>query len=145
MIDKDLKIFIDTSAWIMLLNSDEHFHKNAAEVYDDLPPFNKYTSNHIISETYTWLQRKIGHQKALSFLETIKKMQKDNLIKVIWSIEAIEDHAVEILKKYKDQDFSYVDATSFAIIKKYDIDNAFAYDNHFLVMGIPLINKLYSS
>ena len=39
------------------------------------------------------------------------------------------------LRKYFDQDFSYTDSISFAIMKRYKIGNAFSFDKHFVTAG----------
>jgi len=41
----------------------------------------------------------------------------------------------EIFKKYSDQMFSFVDCTSFAICKKIKVDQVFAFDDDFKIMG----------
>jgi len=42
--------------------------------------------------------------------------------------------APEIFTKYRDQDFSYVDCTSFALMQRMKLSAAFAFDRHFRVM-----------
>ena len=41
----------------------------------------------------------------------------------------------EILRKYSDQDFSYTDAVSFAIMRRQRIRKAFCFDKHFATAG----------
>lgn len=47
--------------------------------------------------------------------------------------------ADDILKIYHDQDFSYTDAISFAVIKQSEIAQAFSFDKHFVTAGFTLI------
>jgi predicted nucleic acid-binding protein len=42
-----------------------------------------------------------------------------------------EDGAWQILKSYADKDFSYTDATTFAIMKRLGLETVFAFDEHF--------------
>jgi len=42
---------------------------------------------------------------------------------------------MQILSKYSDQDFSYTDAVSFAIMKRQKIIKAFSFDKHFVIAG----------
>ena len=60
-------------------------------------------------------------------------------IKKIYSNPELEDEAEGILKRYSDQDFSFVDAVSFAVMKHEGIEEAFAFDRHFLTMGFRTI------
>jgi predicted nucleic acid-binding protein len=53
----------------------------------------------------------------------------------IFSNENIEAEAEGILVKYVDQEFSYVDAVSFVIMKRQKIRRAFCFDKHFVTAG----------
>jgi len=51
----------------------------------------------------------------------------------------IEEEAEDILGKYQDQDFSYSDAVSFAVMKRHEIHLAFSFDHHFMTAGFKII------
>ena len=127
-------IFVDTSAWIALADQDDTFHKKAASSFPSiLKTFrNLITSNLTIAETYILLLHELGHLSALGFLEKVKGSPK---IFKIYSAEDLESEAEEILIKYADQDFSYTDAVSFSIMKRYKIKKAFCFDKHFVMAG----------
>ena len=46
-----------------------------------------------------------------------------------------EQRARDIVYKYEDKDFSLVDATSFTIMERLGIDQAFSFDHHFEQFG----------
>jgi len=50
-----------------------------------------------------------------------------------------EARAWKIFKTHKDKTYSFTDCTSFALMEKNVIKNAFAYDRHFAQHGL---NKL---
>jgi predicted nucleic acid-binding protein len=52
-----------------------------------------------------------------------------------YSSEEIEKDAEKVLRKYFDQDFSYTDAISFAIMKRYKMGKSFSFDKHFVTAG----------
>ena len=56
-------------------------------------------------------------------------------VECVWSSPDLEDQARQILRKYDDQDFSYVDAVSFALMQEIKITEAFAFDRHFNTAG----------
>ena len=89
-------------------------------------------SNLIVAETYTSLLWKLGHHKALSFLDIF---EQSSSIQSIWSSQELEARARDILRRYDDQDFSYTDAVSFALMKQQNLTEAFALDHHFSVVG----------
>ena len=48
----------------------------------------------------------------------------------------------EVLRRYDDQDFSLIDAVSFAVMQERNITEAFAFDHHFLTAGFALTPSL---
>jgi len=57
----------------------------------------------------------------------------------IYSDTTLEFKAEKILEKYQDQDFSYTDAVSFALMRELKIGKAFAFDRHFVTAGFVII------
>jgi len=127
-------IFVDTSAWIALVDKDDSHHKEAASSYPSLLKNhrNLITSNFVIAETYIIILNELGHKLAIDFLEKLKASPR---ILKIYSNEDIEAEAEPILVKYSDQDFSYTDAVSFVIMKRQKIRKTFSFDKHFVIAG----------
>ena len=128
------EIFVDSSAWIALANANDSHHHEAASAYTGILKNYKHLaiSNLVVAETYIVLLRELGHNVAIEFLKRIKASPR---ILKIWSNENIEMEAEQILSKYSDQDFSYTDAVSFAIMNGRRIKRAFSFDRHFVVAG----------
>lgn len=127
-------IFVDTSAWVALADRDNAYHKKAAAIYPSLLKTHKnlITSNLVIAEAYVLILNELGHKASLNFLEGIKVSPR---ILKMYSNEETEADAEEILVKYSDQNFSYTDAVSFAIMKGQKMRKAFCFDKHFLTAG----------
>lgn len=127
-------IFVDTGAWFALADKDDTHHKNAASVLPSLLKTCKklITSNLVIGETYILILKELGHDSAIDFLNRINGSPR---ILRIHSTADIEKEAEETLRKFADQDFSYTDAVSFAIMKQQNIKKAFSFDKHFQTMG----------
>ena len=124
-----MKVFLDTGAFLALADEDDQYHSAATPVYTELLQTNAqlFTSNLILSETYTLIRFKVGHQAAIEFMKTLDQTG----IKVLRVSEAIEQTAKAIFVRYHDKDFSFVDCTSFALIDHHRLDHAFAFDAHF--------------
>jgi predicted nucleic acid-binding protein len=131
-------LFVDTGAWFSLVDRSDQHHNKAVDIYPNLLKSYRHltTSNHVIAETYILIRRAIGHQSAITFLENIAASPR--IIK-IYSDSTFEETAEGILRKYHDQDFSYTDAVSFAVMKQYGILQAFSFDQHFVIAGFTLI------
>lgn len=127
------EVFVDTGAWYALTDSSDHFHLTAREIYPRLlGTSHLITTNLVISETYTLLQRHLGVPKALIFLELVRSSPR---IEIIYSTRDLEIKAGSLLSKYGDQPLSYTDAVSFACMLTRNIDEAFSFDHHFLLPG----------
>jgi len=127
-------IFVDTGAWVALADRDDAHHLKAASIYPTLLKTQRrlITSNLVIAESYILILNELGHQAAIHYLEAIKTSPR---ILKIYSNEDLESEAEELLIRYSDQDFSYADAVSFAIMKREKIKKAFSFDSHFLTAG----------
>ena len=130
-------LFVDTGAWFALADKSDKYHEQAVEIYPGLLSSYHHltTTNLVIAESYVLIRRTIGHQPAIAFLENLGASPR--LIK-IYSDSVLEGTAEDILRKYQDQDFSYTDAVSFAVMKQYGINQAFSFDEHFMTAGFTL-------
>jgi len=131
-------LFVDTGAWYALADRSDQHHNEAVEIYPKL--LSSYhplkTTNLIIAEIYILIRRGIGYQAAISFLENIASSPR---VFKIYSDSILEETAESILRQYQDQDFSYTDVVSFAVMKQYGITEAFSFDKHFATAGFTLI------
>lgn len=125
---------VDSSAFYSLENRDEPDHSLARETLEALlgQRVGLATTNFVFDETYTLLLVRLGRRTAV---EWGKSLLEGRLIQLIRVGEDHESRAWEIILSFADQDFSYTDATSFAVAESLDIDGAFALDRHFHQFG----------
>ena len=90
------------------------------------------TSNLVLGETWTWLRRKAGHVAAVRFLSTIKQ---SNRVSVVMVTPPIDERAWKWLERHDERAYSYVDATSFEIMRRERISQALAFDGDFASAG----------
>lgn len=133
-------IFVDTSVHYALVDKNDPAHRLAREFleHQSKNEIALVTSNFIVSETYTLITGRLGRRIAIGYIEAIKKDE----LKGLYSIERIsmedEKNAWNILIT-QEQRYSYVDATSFALMKRLGLSTAFAFDKHFKVYGFSVI------
>jgi predicted nucleic acid-binding protein len=128
-------IFADTSAWFALLSKNDKNHQKIKNIYQTLLENNNtlVLSNQILGETFTLIRYKIENNNLpFKFIELINKSM---MIKKIHIEAKTEKNAIKILENYKDQRFSYVDATSFAVMNRLDLKYALSLDRHFAAAG----------
>jgi uncharacterized protein len=127
-------IFVDTSAWVAVVNSRDQYHLAAREFYQH--NFNRYarliTSNLVVAETYILLRLDCGSAIALQWWDMISDSIR---IETVYADAAITSEAFNLLRQYSDQSISLTDAISFIIMEERQIKEAFTFDSHFSTAG----------
>lgn len=128
-------VFYDTSAWIALYDGGDDEHPEAEKSHLRVARERRLivTSNFVFAETHAFFCR--NPKAALRICETIRNSRVVSFQRVS---AKDEEGAWRIIKKFWDKDFSYCDATSFALIERLKIPFALSFDNHFRQYGIPL-------
>jgi predicted nucleic acid-binding protein len=128
-------IFVDTSAFVALRNSSEAEHERARAALSGLlsEGAGLFTSNYVFSETYTALLVRVGRAEAI---EWGRRFRASGAIELVRLDQDVEDDAWEILESHGDKLWSYVDATSFALIERDGGGEAFSFDAHFGQRGL---------
>ena len=123
-------MFVDTGAWYALIDRKDPDHKAAVDFLSG----NKVplvTSNFVFDETVTLLNSRLGWSIASAFG---KKLKDSGFVSLAAIKDADEEKAWEIFLKFKDNDFSYTDCTSFSLMQRLGIAEAFSFDGHFKAM-----------
>jgi predicted nucleic acid-binding protein len=128
------RVLIDTSAVYALLDRGDASHAVARRKLEGLGKRRDepVLTNYVVAESHALLLARLGPDIARRWLATS-----------VWPIERAlaedEDAAREIILTHVDKRYSFTDATSFAMMKRLRIRNAFAFDRHFAQFGIQLV------
>jgi predicted nucleic acid-binding protein len=133
-------VFVDTSAFVALRNRSEAEHDSARATLTELIAEGAalFTSNYVFAETYTALMVRVSRGEAI---EWGRRFRAGGAIDLVHVDRAIEDRAWEILERHDDKRWSYVDATSFALVERDGGSEAFALDAHFSQRGLQVVPK----
>jgi predicted nucleic acid-binding protein len=133
-----LPIFIDTSAWIAVADSSESSHSAVTTVYKQLlkSAVRLITSDLVIAESQILLRRRVGANAANVFLDSVNHSPS---IEIIFLDQEMELVAKKFLEKFSDQDLSFADAASFAIMKSRKMRTAFTLDHRFAIAGFRVL------
>lgn len=127
-------VLFDTSAIFALMNRDEFSHASArrrlaALRKDKAEPI---LTNFVLAECHALLIARISAFTARQWL-----------LAMPWRIERVlpsdELRATQIIASYTDKDFSYTDATSFAVMERLRISRVFTFDKHFQQYGFDVV------
>jgi uncharacterized protein len=125
-------IFVDSSFWIAEAVSRDGRHAQAALLAPQLREASVATSNLILGEVWTFLRRRAGHSDAVRWLDRVRHELRVRIERVEAELEA---EAWEWLRAHDERPYSFVDATSFALMRKLRIREALAFDGDFAAAG----------
>jgi predicted nucleic acid-binding protein len=125
-------IFVDTSFWVALRNRRDPHHPEAARLLGNQSEAALFTTNHVCGETWTYLRRKSGHGSAVGFLDSVERSPR---VVVFHVTEELERQAVRWLRQHSEREYSFVDATSFAVMRAQRIREVLAFDGDFSAAG----------
>ena len=123
--------FVDTGYWVALQLSKYPHHREAAALWKE-PLGTLLCTNHVLGETWTFLRRRASHGAAVSFLDAAQKSPRLVLTHVD---EALEAEALRWLRRHDEREYSFVDATSFAMMRQRRLTEALAFDGDFAGAG----------
>ncbi|HMG32082.1 MAG TPA: PIN domain-containing protein [Jiangellaceae bacterium] len=123
--------FVDTSFWAALTARADAHHEVAAALWHSRPRA-LVTSNHVVGETWTFLNRRHGHSVAVDFTAGLRASPS---LAVVHIAAEVEDEAWRWLHRHDERAYSFVDATSFAYMRRHKIGTAFAFDGDFAAVG----------
>lgn len=132
------RVFVDTSAFVALRNPAEREHEAARGTLRDLVAerVSLFTSNYVFSETYTALLVRVSRQEAI---EWGRRFRAGTAVELIRVDRDIEDDAWSILEQHSDKHWSHVDATSFALMAREGVAEAFSLDANFAQRGLRVV------
>lgn len=123
--------FVDTSFWIALRYIRDQRHVQARQLWDQYRgPV--VTTNHVIGETWTFLRRRVGHPMALRFTDRAARSPR---LTIVFVDETTEREAWDWLRRHDERTYSFVDATSFAVMRRLRLRDALAFDGDFAAAG----------
>ena len=126
-------LFVDSGAWYALFSQRDQYHQGAKTFFSQQrnQPIRLVTSYYVFDEALTLLRYHVSYSVARQFGEHLRK---SNVVCEAITPE-IRESAWQIFLDYDDQEFSFIDCTSFALMRKQSIQDAFTFDSHFQTMG----------
>jgi len=123
--------FVDTSFWVALQFRRDGHYEEARRLWRD-GSHALITTNHVLGETWTFLRRRLGHPAARDFIDRAPRSPR---LAVHHVDETTELEAWEWLGRHDERSYSFVDATSFAVMRRLRLREALAFDGDFAAAG----------
>ena len=125
-------IFVDTSFWVAARMRRDSHHDQALRLLERERDQRLFTSNGVRGETWTFVRRRAGHASAVAFLDMLARTAR---VEVVTVEPDVEERAVRWLRQHDEREYSFVDATSFALMRSLRIKEALAFDGDFEAAG----------
>jgi len=129
-------VFVDTSALLAVLDASEQGHVLARDAWEQLvtnaTPM--LTTNYILVETMALVQHRLGMEAARVFQQDIAPMLQ--IFRINDSLHAIAVSAVLVANR---RNLSLVDCSSFEVMRRQAVIQAFTLDRHFAEQGFMCI------
>ncbi len=122
-----MSLFVDTSIWYAAADTSDASNALAKEVLSRGEPL--ITTDHVLIETWTLLRHRLGRRAAERFWQGLREG-----VAAVEAVGAADlEAAWQIGMAYRDQDFSIVDRTSFAVMQRLGVERAASLDDDFAV------------
>jgi predicted nucleic acid-binding protein len=129
-------IYVDTSAFLALVNLDDPNHDQALQTWEKLIEGEEklICNNYILVESIALIQRRIG-------LKAVFILHNDILpfIEVEWLDEKLHNTVIKNTLKSNRRQLSLVDNSSFDTMRRHGVNTAFVFDGHFSEQGFDII------
>lgn len=123
--------FVDTSFWVGLRFARDQRHDQAKAIWQ-AGPGSLITTDLVLGETWTFLRRKTDHRTASRFRQAFES-SSDLAIRHV--DEDLVKEAWRWLARHDERPYSFVDATSFALMRRLRLREALAFDGDFAAAG----------
>ena len=131
-------VFVDTSAFLAWRRRTDQHHEAVAEQFELLfrDGVGLVTSNQVVGETWTFLRHRYDYRVALQLLDAI---DASAVIEVVFVDEAADHVAFAWLRRFSGPAYSYVDATSFALMSSMGLTRVLTLDSDFASAGFEVL------
>src|SRR5207248_2973256 len=120
-------LFVDSSAFYAAADSGDTSHLRATDVLSTSEPL--VTSDHVLVEAWLLIRHRLGKEAAERFWAALRAGAA-----AIETVGAADlETAWAIGESFRDQDFSIVDRTSFAVMQRLAIVSVATFDDDFAV------------
>lgn len=132
-----MSVYVDTSAFLAVLNADDRFHTLARRRWQKLIEDGQslICNNYVLVETIAVIQNRLGMDAVTVFENDVRP-----ILVILWVDEDLHQRAMGALLAARRRRLSLVDCASFESMRKVGIRQAFAFDQHFEEQGFEVLS-----
>ncbi|MGI8461617.1 MAG: type II toxin-antitoxin system VapC family toxin [Solirubrobacterales bacterium] len=132
------RVFVDTGWFVAERSPMDANHQAARIALTELAreTVELVTTNYVFAETYVAILVRAGRERAIEWGEQLRASDKVETVRVD---PDLEDGAWSLLRSRADKRWSFVDATSFALMERDGVTEALTFDRHFAQAGFKML------
>ena len=121
-----MSLFVDTSIWYAAVDASDVDNARARRILSACEDL--ITTDHVLVETWRLVHHRIGRKQAEKFWEGLRGSA---WIEIVGTADL--EAAWQMGQSWRDQDFSIINRTSFAVMLRLGMGRAASLDEHFAV------------
>lgn len=131
-----MSVFVDTSAFLLILDGDDPDHSKAVKIWNELQDQEEtlITTNYILVESIALMQRRLSLAAVKLFHDRIVPV-----LQIEWLSPQQHGDVLNSLLIANQRHLSFVDCASFLTMNRLGITKAFVFDKHFRNQGFTCI------
>lgn len=132
-------IFVDTSAWYVLLSEKDVQHPEARGFFREIGGGKwgvPVTTDFVLDETFTLLRVRWGLAPVRRFVDLLRRSPTVRRVRIS---EPVFDASLELMLSHGDKNWSFTDCTSFVTMAETGISRAFTWDHNFTEAGFEIL------
>ncbi|MDE1822359.1 MAG: type II toxin-antitoxin system VapC family toxin [Euryarchaeota archaeon] len=132
-------IFVDTGAFFALTVPDDVHHAEAERMRREILAGRHgrmLTSDQVLGESYTILRFRRGVGAVRALVEGIRSSRS---LEVVHLSEADHQASLDLMLGHPDKEWSFVDCTSFVLMRALKVSSAFTFDRNFREAGFQML------
>jgi uncharacterized protein len=122
-----VSLFVDTSVWYAAADTSDVSNTRAKRILSAGGVL--VTTDHVLIETWTLLRHRLHRKAAERFWDGLRSGIA--VVEIVGTADL--EAAWQIGDSFRDQDFSIVDRTSFAVMRRIGVESAASFDDDFAV------------
>lgn len=131
------ELFVDTSAWMAILDSGDVNHRPALTFQRQIAGADLLiVTNYILDELYTLVMMDLGYLKAIEIKHKLDALAAAKILELVWVDQVLSDAGWAIFERFnRDKAWSFTDCVSYAVMNRRGLHEVFSFDHHFEQMG----------
>ena len=127
-----MSVFVETSAIVAIVDAGQDRHADAAAAWEAALDSGRalYTSNYVLVETFALVQRRLGLAACREVSTALVP-----LLSRLWVDETLHQTALAAVFAADSRSLSFVDCTSFEIMRRHGLEEVLTLDRDFARQG----------